>query len=318
MRRVLDNMTTEFLERIEAGEGTAQDAAQALHAAMNGQSVESDSTQPEPAAAKDEGALPADLTPENAVIASKNGLYTIPFEQLERSRHSTAQAQARVAELEAQLQAAQANQNAGAAPTQAENIAQAAVDAIEQGVDPGLFGDFSEADLAKGIQRLVMMNVEKATESLRGELAPLRAQQALSVTDAHFSSIYAAHPDADSITESAELAGWIGKQPSVAQAAYQSVLERGTAAQVVELFDAFKKDTGTATQIADASLTAKAREAVAKAQTTVPSSISDIPGGRMGATNYLDAIDSMTPAAAMAAVQALSPEQREQYMNRVA
>lgn len=325
-------MTTEYLERIEAGEGTAQDAAQALEAAMSGKSVDADNarnadddagtTEKPLPNAKDEAPLPTDLNADNAVIESKNGKYTIPFEQLEKSRQTAAQAQARVAELEAQLQAASTRQDAGQAPTQADAAAQAAVAAIENGADADLFGDFSEEALAKGIAQLSKRQMEAVRAELRtellAELAPIRQERHKAAADSHTGAIYAAHEDADSLVESKEFTDWVNTKPAFLKTAYLGVLDGGAAQDVIDLFDSFKKENGIAVQKADASLTAKAKAALAGATATVPSSISDIPGGRMGATNHLDAIDSMTPAAAMAAVQALSPEQRDLYMSRTA
>lgn len=271
---------------------------------------------------KDEGELPTDLNADNAVIESKNGKYTIPFEQLAKSRETAAQAQARVAELEAQLQAASARQQQGQSPTQADATAQAAVTAIEQGADAALFGDFSEEALANGIAQLSRQQMAAVREELRAEilaeLAPMRQERHTQAVDSHNGAIYAAHEDADSIVESKEFADWMQGKPEFMRAAFAGVLEKGASKDVISLFDSFKKESGIAVQAADASLTTKAKAALAGATATVPSSISDIPGGRMGATNHLDAIDSMNPAAAMAAVQALSPEQREQYLNRSA
>lgn len=327
-------MTTDFLERIEAGEGTAQDAAQALHAAMTGQSVDADTTSDAadantesttPTAGADTiGSMP-ELSADNAVIESRNGKYTIPFEQLEKSRQMTAQAQARVAELEAQLRSAHERQESGQAPTQADTNAQAAAVAIERGVDPALFGDFSEEALANGIAKFSMQQIALVRKELRAELlaelAPIRKERQQAASDGHTGAIYSAHEDADSIVESQEFTSWVNSKPSFARAAYLRVLDPetgGTTQEVIELFDTFKKETGIATQRADASLAARAKAAVAGATAQIPSSLSDIPGGRLGATNHLDAIDSMTPAQQMAAVSALSPEQRAEYMNRTA
>lgn len=87
----------------------------------------------------------------------------------------------------------------------------AAQAAIASGVDPALFGDFSEEALTKGIATLVDQRVE---ERISKVIAPLKQHQQRSAQDAHFDAIYKAHPDADSVAESAGLKAWTAAQPS--------------------------------------------------------------------------------------------------------
>lgn len=60
--------------------------------------------------------------------------------------------------LQLQADAQQRIEN-GQAPTTQDNQAAIAQQAIEQGVDPAVFGDFSEKELAAGIQKVVDMCV---------------------------------------------------------------------------------------------------------------------------------------------------------------
>jgi hypothetical protein len=138
----------------------------------------------------------------------------------------------------------------------------------------------------------------------------------------HYGAIYQAHPDADSIAESQELDSWINSKPSFVRDAYRAVLDpqgQGTAAQVIELFSAFKKETG-ATQAAAAPTTvdpkAAAKAAIAAAQPAVPASLSDFPGGRAGASSRMEALDALSPADLAEALEAMPQAQRDLYLSR--
>ena len=107
---------------------------------------------------------------EGAPIAAKSGGYTIPYKKLADARglaktleEENASLKAQLADLSAQQQAnlaaaaadATARANAGQAPTSADQQVSIAQAAIGQGVDPELFGDFSEEAIAKGVKALV-------------------------------------------------------------------------------------------------------------------------------------------------------------------
>jgi DNA-binding NarL/FixJ family response regulator len=79
----------------------------------------------------------------------------------------------------AELQAdAQERKDNGQAPTTQDNQANIAQQAIDQGVDPAIFGDFSEKDLAAGIQKLVNSQVSTLVQQqLQTALAPIQQQQ---------------------------------------------------------------------------------------------------------------------------------------------
>lgn len=257
---------------------------------------------------------------DNAVLLAKDGVHTIPYEKLEQARqgeqHWKAQAEATQLELAALKAAAQERADAGQAPTTTDNQVAAAQAAIEAGVDPDLFGDFSEGALAKGIQTLVDQRVNSmVTAKLNEALAPLREQQAQGATDAHYGAIYAKHPDADSIYQSVELANWVKAQPSYAQPALQAVLDGGSTAQVIELFDHFKSATKapvtTTTGLKDA-----ARAAVASAQTSIPTSLSDIPGGRVSGISAHEQLAAMDPIAMANALAEMSQSERDRFLDR--
>ncbi|AVQ84285.1 hypothetical protein [Variovorax sp. PMC12] len=288
---------------------------------------------PAPAPAAAPAAAPAtEHDASNAVVLAKDGKHTIPYEKLVQARegeqHWKAQAetaQRQLADLQAQ---AQQRADAGQAPTKTDNQVAAAQAAIEQGVDPGIFGDFSEEALAKGIGTLVAQQVQAQVQAQVGKaLAPIQQRQQQTAQEAHYSAIYGKHPDADSIVESAELQAWIGQHPSYMQPTLRAVLEKGSTEQVIELFDNFKKGGASAPAPAPAPASGKsqtaatdpkaaAQAAIAAAAPAVPASLSDIPGGRADALSPHERLAAMEGVSMAEAMQGMSPEQIEAFLNR--
>lgn len=278
-----------------------------------------------------EASLQDDLTNVDSekagVVLAKDGVHTIPYERLTEARegekHWKAQAAAATAQLEALQAQADQREAAGTAATATDNATALATAAIASGeVDPEIFGDFSEAALAKGVQILVDARVDarvnEVMEKLDAKLQPFQAQQAKTAQELHYGAIYGAHPDADSISESAELAEWIDKQPSFAKAGYQSVLQKGTAEQIVEFFTSFKESTAK-TQTATSTkpdAAAAAEKAIAGARSKVPASLSDFPGSVSGPSSKFEAMEAMSPASIVDAMSSMSPQQIEAYLNR--
>lgn len=260
----------------------------------------------------------------NTVIASKDGKYVIEYDKLVEARNGRTTALARVTELEAQLQAASERVGTNESPTQAVTNVAIAETAIKAGVDPELFGDFSEAAIAAGVNKLVDERVNAALLSVNAKvdaaLSPIKTQQTTDAKQSHMDAIYGAHADADSIVESKEFTGWIAGLPTFARTAYMAVLDPmtgGTAQEVIELFDTFKAATGRTEAAEQVDSKAAARAALAKAAgAQVPNSLSDIPGGRSGATDKFEALDAMAPHEQMNALMKLSQAERDTYMNR--
>ena len=164
---------------------------QELLAAAEAGTLDMDSEDPqikEPAP-QQQDATPAeagqDQAPEGAEvvapIASKSGAYTIPYEQLAKAREQAKAFAAEAEMLRAQLAELSATQaaNLAAAQAQAQNRADAgyaatqedanlaaAQQAVADGVDPAIFGDFSEEGIAKGVQALVEQGVQRAIAPL--------------------------------------------------------------------------------------------------------------------------------------------------------
>lgn len=272
----------------------------------------------------------AELNAQNAVILAKDGKHTISYDKLLEAREGEKNARALLAAQEQELvalrAAAQQRADAGQAPTKADNLSAAAEAAIEQGADASLFGDFSEEALAKGIETLVKQQVAalapQVSAQVKQELAPIHQERAQKAADAHTNAIYAAHPDVDSVYESQEFANWVNSQPSYARSAIAGVLDPktgGTAEQVVEIFDRFKQETGVKTAPAADTNTVKAAAAaaVAKAQAAPPASLSDIPGGRAGATSREEALAGMDGVQLISSMDDMTEEQIERFLNRL-
>ena len=259
--------------------------------------------------------------PANAVVLARDGKHTIPYETLVKHRegeqHWKAQAEAaqqQLAELQAQ---AQARADAGTAPTKTDNMLATAEAAIESGADVGIFGDFSEEALAKGIATLVEQQVQARVSAA---LEPLATKQAKDAAAAHYDAIYSKHPDADSIAQSTEFAAWVNAQPSAVRNAYWGLFDAktgGTAEEIVEVFDAFKAvSTPNPNTPAAADPKAAASAAVAAARATPPASLSSIPGARVEGASELDRAADMSGPDMLEATKNMSPAQIEAWLDR--
>ena len=261
-----------------------------------------------------------------APISSKSGAYTIPYEKLAQARE---QAKAFASENEllkaqlAQLNAAQAanlaqaqaqaqdRADAGQGATRQDANLAAAQQAVAQGIDPEIFGDFSEEGIAKGVQTLVAQGVQQAIAPLMQERQAVAQQTAV---EAHLGAIYAAHPDADELVQSEEFAKWRNSLPGFARSAVERTLEQGETAEVVEVFSTFKAS-------GKAPAGSKVRQAIASAknQASVPVSLSELTG-QVSSSNVAEQIAALAggdPDALMARMAEMTPAQREKLMNSV-
>jgi len=262
----------------------------------------------------------ADIDPAKAVVLAKDGVHTIPYDRLEKARqgeqHWRAQAEAAQQQLAELQREAQARADAGQAPTKTDNMVAQAEAAIEAGADAGLFGDFSEEALASGIAKLVTQQV---AAQVNKAMEPLQAKQQQSEAQAHYDAIYKAHPNADSIVQSAEFKAWVDAQPSVVRNAYWQLFdpqEGGSAEQIVEVFDAFVKSSGKPAPTAVAPDRAKAEAAAASARAEPPVSLSGIPGGRADGLSPQERMASLGGQELYSAMENMSPAQIEAYLNK--
>lgn len=99
---------------------------------------------------------------------------------------------------------------------------------------------------------------DKLYSELRSALAPVfETTQRLTVT-AHLDTIRRAHPDVDNIRD--ELMAWIGEQPDFVRPAYEQVAQSGTAEQVIELINQFKRAKGSTGAVPDVPASSASRQ----------------------------------------------------------
>ena len=328
------DITEQQNELIETNGGKASPelAAQLLEQALNGDTANAENgSEPGTTQVAEENTPNVkgqdgtqQLNADNTVILAKDGKHTIPYDKLVEARNGEKEWRQRFDEAQqqlAQLQAdAQQRIDNGQAPTAQDSHAAIAQQAIDQGIDPAIFGDFSEESLAAGIQKVVDMRVATMVDQrLKDVLAPLHQQQQVSAEQAHFTEIFAVHPDAESIVESKEFSDWKNAQPSFLKDAYETVLDKGSAAQVVELLGLYKSNTQSgqqAAQPANDAVKAVAHKAVSQAQTPPPNSLSDLPAGSPAGVSRDERLAAMPPAQLAEEMQGWTSEQVEQFLNR--
>jgi hypothetical protein len=258
-------------------------------------------------------AEPAEPVP---VLLAKDGVHTIGYEKLvearESAKHWEQVAAAAAAEVEALKKAP--------AATVAAVVPDPEVVAPVDGLPADVFGDYSEEALAKGVNTLVDAKVAVISAALEAKfataLAPAQKQAEVDAADAHYRPIYTAHPDVESVVESAEMKAFLDKQPSFTRAAYEAVLAEGTSAQVIELLDLYRSVNPRVAVLAPVSAAAKAKEIVAAAKSAAPTSLTDIPGGAAH-HDEIGAIREMGDAALMTKFEGKSSEQILALLNRV-
>lgn len=326
------------------GDWSPEQAAQYLEMSMNGDTSQGESIDTPADTAADEQTTdpddkddtpateaPADKPNDSSnddvegekVVLARDGVHTIPYEKLVEARERDRVSQEALAAANAELEILRKQNQTPAtvAPTQQEQDIETAQAAIDAGVNPDYFGDFSEEALAEGINKLIDERVKAQVDAQVAQaLQPMQAREQESAEAAHYRTIYEAHQDIDSILESGEFETWKGAQPSYIQSALDGVLTQGTAEQVVELLNNYKQST-TSTPAADAGkpstddLKAKAREAIKNTAPAIPASLSDIPGGHKGALDIREQMDAMSGIELVEAMADWSPEKREQYLN---
>lgn len=338
-------------DNFDDGDWTPQKAAQYLEASMNGDTAQADSietpadtdvdevintpddkddaTATEAPTEKPDAESKEDAEGNNVVLA-RDGVHTIPYEKLVEARERDRVSQEALAAANAELEILRKQNQTPAtvATTQQEQDIETAQAAIDAGVNPDYFGDFSEEALAEGINKLIDERVNAQVNARVAEaLKPMQAKEQESAEQAHMRTIYEAHQDADSVVDSGEFESWKAGQPSYIQASINQVLNQGSADQVVELLNNYKQSTNSTATPAKAEdtpakptaaeLKAKAREAIKNTAPAVPASLSDIPGGHKGATNITEQMDAMSAVDLVDTMMDWSPEKRNQYLNNL-
>lgn len=160
-------------------------------------------------------------------------------------------------------------------------------------------------------------------DALRADVDALKFDQQQRVAHEHFRTIRGAHPDFESVAESAEFSKWLGAQPSVIRNAYSAVLQQGTAGEVVEMLDAYraahpaKPAQAPAPAAAAANVDQQVNEAIAKAKGGTPASLSDIPAGSAAHHDEAEAMAEMNPLALMGKFAGKSHAEIEAMVRRL-
>ena len=274
----------------------------------------------------EQAAATTDTAPDDAEaaapISSKSGAYTIPYEKLAQAREQ-AKAFANENELlkqqltqlsnaqAANLAQAQDRADAGLAATSGDANLEAVQQAVADGIDPDLFGDFSEEGIAKGVKALVEQGVQQAIAPLMQERQAVAQRTAVT---SHYEAIYAAHPDADELAQSAEFSSWCSNLPNFARAAVDQTLTHGDASGVVDVFNTFKASA----KHAPAGSKVQQAIAAAQGQASVPTSLSELTG-QASSGNPAEQIAALAgdPASLMSRMSDMTPAQLEKLMNSV-
>lgn len=283
---------------------------------------------------------PATLNADNAVILAKDGKHTIGYDKLEEARErekvareAAATATAESERLRQENEALRKGSSAATADPKADATGKI-TELPEKGTGkPAIdFGDYSDEAMAKAaqqIERMVQDRVEAATKDIEAKsLAPMAEKLAKTEVRDHYTAIYEAHPDADSVAESKELAAWIDAQPNFAREAYRSTLTNGSTADVIELFHTFKESTGkpgaaqpkadpAKADKPDAAIAAAAKAAIDAAKTKPPTSLSEVGAASTATSDEAAAMLDKSSVALMDQFEGKSPEQIHALLNRV-
>lgn len=227
------------------------------------------------------------------VIQAKDGKHTIPYEKLTQAREAERAAKTEAEELRKQLEALKKSNTGKSEEFKADDS------------DKSLFGDLSDEDLKKGVDKLV-------AERLKDYDATLKQQKAV---EEHYRQIYSAHPDADSIVESKELKEWLDAQAPIVRKAFNDSLSNGSTQDVIEAFDMFKSSTAKKeAEPEDDASKQKDQKQPPIAKKTIPNTLSDIPAGRDHSTSE-NPLDSLGGIALADKLAGMSESEIEKYLN---
>ena len=80
-------------------------------------------------------------------------------------------------------------------------------------------------------------------EQVSHRLAPLEQMTVGGAERSHLNDIYALIPDYDQVRD--PVLNWIGKQPAYVRSAYEAVAQRGTPAEIADMVNRYRQETGT-------------------------------------------------------------------------
>lgn len=120
----------------------------------------------------------------------------------------------------------------------------------DEGGNDGTLDDFFSEfpDLKTPLNTLIdskvnarIATIEAALNEIKPTVSSLRKTVETDNNAKHFNSIAAAHPDYAEIRDSGKLKAWVDSQPSILRGALETVLTSGTAKDVIEMYDTYKK-----------------------------------------------------------------------------
>lgn len=273
--------------------------------------------EPEKAATTGDEPAKAESDP---VLLARDGKNIIPYQALVDERTKNATLQQQIEQKDALILSLQEAKDKDAA-------AGGDTTAAQDEVLASLKEDFPELAelLGPAITKIVEQGVSKGIaefeQKVNARIDPLQNNAELSAAEAHFKAIGDAHSDYESIVESEELKDWIGKQPSFAQIGYNSVLEKGTAPQVIELLTAFKKATTPPAEVDTSVKTVEAAKSaekvIEKVKPAVPTSLSDIPASSAVQHDEAEAMASMQAIDLIGKMNGKTPAQVEALLDKL-
>lgn len=277
-------------------------------------------TKPTPTPPADNAAPQPSTTEVQPVIMAKDGVHTIDYNKLVEAREAERAAKAEAESLRAQLAAARTT-----APAPSPDAAPAAQPAVDASKEPVSFGTYDDKDLATGVQVLIDRALTQAKAEWDKTLTPLQVQAVERAHKEHLTTIYSAHPDAESIVVSREFEAWKASQPSFTRNAIEAVQDRGTAAQMVELLNSYRAARPATPSPAPAPAPApgkqtvaqRAEEAIAAAKDRTPNSLSDLPAGTQVHHDETAAYEQMDGLDLANLFLGKTPAQREDLMRKM-
>ncbi len=340
-------MTTvqDFLDTNQVtGALTPEQAAQLLELPHEGDTVDETETAsaPAPAPAQPDtspavdvesnatktDAEPANLTADNAAILAKDGKHLIPFDKLAEARESAQRAAAErdeaqriAAELQAKLEAA--SRQPEVTQTEAKDTKPAEVvdlkalreqhyEAIQAG-DKTLALELGEKIEAEVVRRAEAAAAQRVTQREQ-ETAAQAAAAALQRVATEAKAKYPALDEAGDKADQDAIDFVVSKRDALIARgeAPHKALEQAVA-KAAELF---KWNGQAAPQPSPKDAAAAAAAAIANAKTTTPATLSDIPGGKPAGQSLEVRMASMNAAEMVELMESLTPEQREDLLNR--
>jgi hypothetical protein len=93
-------------------------------------------------------------------------------------------------------------------------------------------------------KRMAKSIIDQELETLRPQIETVVESQKTDRAKVHADTISSAHPDWTEIRDSGKLTRWISAQPPILKRTLQEVYESGTAAEVIDMFDSYKRANG--------------------------------------------------------------------------